>query len=81
MVSWFSNVLAVEGEFIGQYLRDHPEADLAALIIKEDDSGEEAELKRLLAAMMEIDPSARPSIQQVIDKLLDLISTGGRCYH
>ena len=72
-------MLTVEGQFVGKYVRDHPGADLAARIIKEEDSTEEAELKRFLALMMAHDPSARPAIQQVIDTLSDLLAASGKC--
>ena len=71
-------VLTVKGEFICTYLRNHPTADLAALIIKEEDSNTEAELKRLFSTMMAFDPSARPSIQHVIDTLSDIQTSLGK---
>ena len=56
----------------GKYLHLHPSTDVAALIIKPDDSVEVRRIKRLIAAMLSPSPESRPSMQQVVNELSEI---------
>lgn len=57
---------------LGEYLYEHPDADVAALIAKPGDSAEVVRIKRVLAAMLAPTAAARPTMQQVVAQLSDI---------
>ena len=54
---------------LGRYLYTTRISDVSKLIMKEEDSDEVREIKGIIVKMLALEPSDRPSIQEVIDRL------------
>ena len=57
---------------LGRYLNTTRTSDVAPLIMKEEDSNVVREIKSVIVKMLALEPSDRPSIQEVIDRLSQL---------
>ena len=62
---------------MGRYLYTTRTSDVAKLIMKEEDSDEAREVKRIIVKMLALEPSGHPSIQEVIDRLSQLRASLG----
>ena len=70
-------LLTVEGMELGRYLYTTRTSDVATLIMKEEDIDEVREIKSIIVKMLALEPSDRPSIKEVIDRLSQLLTPLG----
>ena len=67
--------IPVDGMELGRYLYQHKDTSASVNIINSGDSDDVKLVKSLLSTMIAKDAGSRPSIQEVVDKLTDLLDS------
>ena len=69
--------MAVTGKELGRKMYNGEVKDVAALLAKPDDSEEVKQIKKLITDMLAQDTTARPRIDEVVDRLSQLRTSLG----